>query len=174
MPSPYDDSILRSLRRITRAIDLYSKQLASSHRLTGPQLVCLRVLSQHELMSPSELSNQVSLSQATVTGILDRLARQDLVSRQRSSKDRRRVELRLTQAGKKLAETAPMPLHQRFAQELDQLPPEQQARIDQVLAQVVEMMEAEALDAAPMLAAGPVDAKPDEVADFLQSEPNKP
>ncbi len=151
MNSHYNDSILRSLRRITRAIDLYSKKLAANHQLTGPQLVCLRVLSQVDQISPSELSKQISLSQATVTGILDRLERRDLLTRQRSSKDKRRVNLKLTPTGQHLVESAPTPLHQRFAEQLGALPGDKQALIDQVLAQVVEMMEAEDLDAAPML-----------------------
>lgn len=170
MTSRFNDSILRSLRRITRAIDLYSKKLAANHQLTGPQLVCLRVLSQVDQMSPSELSKQISLSQATVTGILDRLERQELLTRQRSSIDKRRVNIKLTPTGHNLVESAPTPLHQRFAQQLAELPNEKQVLIDQILAQVVEMMEAEDLDAAPMLAAGPVDVEPTEVVDFLEPE----
>ena len=170
MTSHYDDSILRSLRRITRAIDLYSKKLAANHQLTGPQLVCLRVLAQIDQMSPSELSKQISLSQATVTGILDRLERRELLTRQRSSIDKRRVHIKLTPAGQKLVNSAPTPLHQRFAQQLAELPKDKQFTIDQVLAQVVEMMEAEELDAAPMLAAGPVGVEPTEVVDFLDPE----
>ncbi|HET9679389.1 MAG TPA: hypothetical protein VFP95_02375, partial [Gammaproteobacteria bacterium] len=35
----YDERILRALRRIIRAVDLYSRQLSHRHTLTGPQLV---------------------------------------------------------------------------------------------------------------------------------------
>ena len=38
----YQEDILRSLRRIMRAVDLYSRRLVTDHGLSGPQLLCLR------------------------------------------------------------------------------------------------------------------------------------
>ena len=76
--SEVKEDILRSLRRITRAIDLHSRHLAHTFGLTGPQLVCLRTVGARGKMTPSELAKQVSLSQATITGIIDRLAARQL------------------------------------------------------------------------------------------------
>ncbi|MBN2495048.1 MAG: MarR family transcriptional regulator [Deltaproteobacteria bacterium] len=171
MASAYDESILRSLRRITRAIDLYSKQLASRYQLTGPQLVCLRTLSQLGEITPSQLATQICLSQATVSGILDRLERRKLVTRERDPSDKRRVNLQLTEEGKGLVESAPAPLHQRFAERLSKLPLEQQAEIDQILQRIVGMMEADELDASPILSAGPISAEPTDVTEFLDPGP---
>ncbi len=36
MQSPFEDSILRSLRRISRAIDIHSRALVRNHQLTSP------------------------------------------------------------------------------------------------------------------------------------------
>lgn len=154
MASPYEDEILRSLRRITRAIDIHSRRLAQEHRLTGPQLVCLRQLRTAGETTPSVLARQVALSQATVTGILDRLEARALITRARSHTDRRRVLLQLTAKGVSLCDAAPSPLHQTFARRLAQLPEEGQGEIAQVLRQIVAMMEAESLDASPMLVPG--------------------
>lgn len=150
----YEEEILRSLRRITRAIDIHSRRLAQAHRLTGPQLVCLRQIHKDGETTPSALARQISLSQATVTGILDRLAARGLVTRVRSESDRRRVMLTLTAAGRAVADTAPSPLQQRFADRLTALPEEGQARIAEVLQQIVTMMEADAIKASPMLVPG--------------------
>lgn len=158
----YEEDILRSLRRITRAIDIHSRQLAQEHRLTGPQLVCLRQINRDGQTTPSALARQISLSQATVTGILDRLSNRGLVSRVRSDADRRRVHVTLTEAGQALAAKAPSPLQQRFAQRLDALPPEGQARIADVLQQIVRMMEADTLKASPVLVPGGRPADDDE------------
>ena len=157
----YDDSILRSLRRIMRAVDLHSRQLARQHNLTGPQLVCLRRLSSADGLTHGELAEAVSLSQATVTGIVDRLEAQALVRRERSTSDRRAVRILLTEAGRKLAATAPSGLQERFATRLRALPGAEQAAIDAALRQIVAMMEAEGLDAAPILDVGTsLDAPP--------------
>ena len=42
----YEERVLRALRRIVRAIDLQSRRLEQEVGLTGPQLICLRVLDQ--------------------------------------------------------------------------------------------------------------------------------
>ncbi|MCA9537517.1 MAG: MarR family transcriptional regulator [Myxococcales bacterium] len=153
MSSRYEEEILRALRRITRAIDIHSRALAQQHQLTGPQLVCLLQIRRDKELTPGVLARRVSLSQATVTGIIDRLVARELVVRERSDEDRRRVQLRLTDSGLELAETAPSPLQQRFAARLAQQPAEQQQRIAEVLREIVHMMEADDLEASPVLAA---------------------
>jgi DNA-binding MarR family transcriptional regulator len=158
--TPYDESILRSLRKITRAIDVYSRRLASRFRLTGPQLVCIRHLAASGPIAPSTLAAAVSLSHPTVTGILDRLERRELITRTRLKSDKRRVLVELTHEGMQLASASPTPLHQRFAKRLSTLPREEQAKIDAVLRNVVEMMEAEDIEMQPFSSAGPIDEQP--------------
>jgi DNA-binding MarR family transcriptional regulator len=154
--NPIEESILRSLRRITRAIDIYSRKLSKQFKLTGPQLVCLRYLRHNGPLMPSELAKAVSLSQATITGILDRIHAQDLVTRERSEQDRRRVIVELTAKGEQLVDSVPSPLQERFAKRLAALPEGNQQVIDTILKQIVEMMEAEELEAAPVLQAGSI------------------
>ena len=154
MDNPVEDRALRSLRRIVRAIDLHSRQLENQFGLTGPQLVCLRVIALEGPLQPSELARHVDLSQGTVTGIVDRLARRQYVSRRRGTKDRRRVTLSVLPAGRDLLEEAPSPLQTRFAERLAALPRENQSVIATMLEQIVGMMDAEDLDAAPLLALG--------------------
>ncbi|MCA9547098.1 MAG: MarR family transcriptional regulator [Myxococcales bacterium] len=151
MSSPFEDQILGSLRRITRAIDLHSRRLAQACNLTSPQLVCLRYLATEGECTAGALARGVSLSQATITGILDRLEARGLVRRQRSAADRRQVLIELTPPGRRLASEAPSPLQDRFASQLAALPADEQARLDQVLKQVVHMMEADDLDGSPIL-----------------------
>ncbi|HJL19332.1 MAG TPA: MarR family transcriptional regulator [Sandaracinaceae bacterium LLY-WYZ-13_1] len=146
--------ILRSLRRISRAIELHSKQLKATHRLTAPQLICLRELRAVEHTTPSELARAVSLSQPTITGILDRLEARGLVQRARNPRDKRRVIVELTEEGRTAVDAAPLPLHQRFARRLGELTEADRNQIEDVLARIVKMMEAEDIDAAPMLVDG--------------------
>ena len=164
MTTEHEEQILLSLRKITRAIDLYSHKLAREYKMTGPQIVCLRQLLKEETSSPSELAKSMHLSQATVTGILDRLDARGMIVRERSKKDRRRVIVVLSENGKELATTAPSPLQERFADKLSTLPEENQAVISTILQQIVSMMEAEKLEAAPVLQAGSILDGPTEPA----------
>lgn len=147
----FEEDVLRALRRITRAIDLHSRHLATTFGLTGPQLVCLRVIAERGPLSPSQLAREVALSQATITGIVDRLAARQLVVRERVSTDRRIVSVRITEAGQSLIEAAPSPLQERFAQRLAVLSAEEQAIIQLTLNKIVRMMDGDDLDAAPVL-----------------------
>jgi hypothetical protein len=102
-------------------------------------------------MSPSQLAAEVSLSQATITGILDRLAARDLVTRERSSSDRRVVTVRISDAGRTLVESAPSPLQERFVARLGALSHEEREIIRLTLNKIVRMMDGESIDAAPLL-----------------------
>lgn len=59
--------------------------------ITMPQGMVLGILSHHGEMKISELSKAVHLSNSTVSGIVDRLEKQQLVIRTRSEDDRRIV-----------------------------------------------------------------------------------
>ncbi|MDX1455482.1 MAG: MarR family transcriptional regulator [Gammaproteobacteria bacterium] len=147
-----DERILASLRRIIRAVDLYSRYLALRYSLTGPQLVCVRQLLKHGSMTPGELAKRISLSPATITGIVDRLEKRGLVTRERSQEDKRKVVIALTPAGEQQVEQMPPPLHETFLRRLEQLSEDEQDEIDEVLAKIVDMMEAQDMADSPLYA----------------------
>ncbi|MGD9390603.1 MAG: MarR family transcriptional regulator, partial [Thioalkalispiraceae bacterium] len=72
------DQVLISLRQIIRAIDLNSKRLERESGLTGPQLLVMQLIGSAGEITAGVLAREVSLSQATVTSILDRLERKGL------------------------------------------------------------------------------------------------
>lgn len=151
MGNELEEEILIALRRITRAIDIHSRFLANTFGLTGPQLVCLRVLGRHGSLTPSEVAKHVALSQATVTGIIDRLASRQLLTRERSETDRRNVTVSITEAGRALLADAPSALQEKFATRLSTLATDEQERIRATLNKIVNMMDGQDLEAAPVL-----------------------
>ena len=169
MNASLEDRILKSLRRISRAVDLHSRRLAVTCDLTGPQLVCLKQIVAASEITPTEHSNEVSLSKATVTGIVDRLLARGLLERWRNPNDRRRVCIKATDAGRELADRAPSPLQDTFARNLARRSAPDREQIAAALESVVRMMEAEELDVAPLLATGPVLAGPGDVLDLMES-----
>lgn len=164
----YDDRILDSLRRIIRAVDLYSRYLALRYSLTGPQLVCVRHVLRNGPTAPGTLARRVSLSPATITGIIDRLEKRGLITRERSREDKRKVEIALTPEGRAIAEQMPPPLHETFSRRLQELPAEEQEEIDRVLAKIVDMMEAQEFSAEPLYA-GNASLPATSLAPFLNS-----
>jgi DNA-binding MarR family transcriptional regulator len=80
-----------------------TKEQAQRHGLTGPQLSVVKLLEQLGDVSLSELSDKIRAQNSTVTGIVDRMEREALVERKRSTEDRRVVHIQLTEKGEKLA-----------------------------------------------------------------------
>jgi DNA-binding MarR family transcriptional regulator len=146
--------ILMSLRRIIRAVDIYSSKLNSEFKITAPQLICLYSIGQEDGMTLSELADKVNLGNSTVNGIVDRLEEKGFLTRTRSETDRRRVILSITSRGMDVAKSAPVLLQDRLASSLRQLPDLEQAAIALSLERVVELMEAEHLDTSPNLVSG--------------------
>ena len=153
----YDLRVFQSLRRIIRAVDLHSRKLLARHKITGPQLVCLLSVEEHEPVTPSSIAHYVHLSPSTVIGILDRLEAKGLIRRARDLKDRRLIQVSLTEHGKTLIMNAPSPLQDTLAEALSNLSEVEQATIAGALDRIVEMMEVRHIDAAPILETGPID-----------------
>lgn len=152
------DSVLVSLRRIIRATDLYSKQLNKNSGLTAPQLLLLQTIQRMEAGTAiNTIAKEVSLSQATVTSIIDRLESRQLVKRERSNTDKRKVTVTLTPAGTALIKEAPRPLQNSFIQAFENLHDWEQSLILSALQRVAQMMDAENIDASPVLDLGAID-----------------
>lgn len=64
--------------------------------ITMPQTFVMRVLIRSGKMKLTELSREMKLSNSTVSGIIDRLEKQQLVERIRSEKDKRIVYIKAT------------------------------------------------------------------------------
>jgi len=145
------DKVLISLRQIIRAIDLHSKRLERESGLTGPQLLVMQRLADCGEMTAGVIAREVSLSQPTVTSIIDRLERKGLLKRERSRNDKRKVWLSMTDAGRAALAKAPQLLQESFVRSFNRLEDWEQSLILSTLQRVAVMMNASALDAAPLL-----------------------
>ncbi|RLC97814.1 MAG: MarR family transcriptional regulator [Chloroflexota bacterium] len=148
------DGVLISLRRIIQSIDLHSRQLARQHGITTPQLLILKQLQGETAITVSQLARQISLKQATVTDILNRLERKGLVRRSKDTGDRRRVLIEETAAGKKLLDAAPSPLQETFLEKFEELEIWQQSMLLSSLQLLATLMVEEDISAAPILSTG--------------------
>ncbi len=157
---PVEDQIVAALRRIIRAVDLHSRRLVEQSGLTGPQWLTLREAARLGRPPAGVLSRAVNLSQATVTGILDRLERRGLVERVRDAEDRRSVAVSVTAEGQRLLSEAPSLLQDRFRLELSRLHEWEQVQVLATLQRIAHMMAADDLEAAPLLVTGSVSAGP--------------
>ena len=169
MPNNDDiaDQIIIALRRVIRAVDLHSRTLVHSHGLTGPQALILKALRINPI-AVSELAARVSLSVATVTDILNRLEQRGLITRMRDKQDRRRVLVSAAPAGLELLQSSPPLLQERFVKTLDTLQDWEQTMLLSSLQRLATMMDAESIDAAPILSSGSLRATAEALQEVLE------
>lgn len=153
------DELLISLRKVIRAIDLYSKKLSKEAGLTSPQLLILRAIENEDGVLAKKVADQVNLSTATVTSILDRLESRQLISRERSTVDRRKVLLHLTKQGYEAVNQSPKPLQEHFIKRFEKLDEWEQSMMIANMQRIAAMMDAENLDAAPVLEVGTIQSQ---------------
>ena len=149
-----DAELLVALRKVIRAIDLRSKQLNKDVGLTGPQLLLMQTISNEPGVMVRQIADNINLSPATVTSILDRLETKQFVQRVRSTEDKRRVEVFLTEQGKVILQDAPLPLQEHFTNRFSQLQEWEQSQMVATMQRIASMMDAQNIDASPMLEVG--------------------
>jgi DNA-binding MarR family transcriptional regulator len=160
------EHVIIALRRVIRAVDLHSRNLAASHGLTGPQALLLKAL-QHGRLSAGELASRVSLSQGTVTDILNRLEKRGTIMRLRDASDGRRVLVELTPKGLALMEESPPLLQERFIRRFSRLEEWEQTQLLASLQRIASMMDADDIDASPVLSSGSMFATPEAVKEVV-------
>jgi len=133
--------VLHCLRRLTHAIDQHSSALARGYGLTGPQLAALQTLARLGEGSASELARHLSLSQPTMTGIVQRMIQKGLVSRRPSEWDRRVSLLTPTQEGRRILAQSPPLLRKPFMDRLATMETPEQEQLLHCLQQIVSMIE---------------------------------
>ncbi len=166
------EEVLVALRRVIRATDLHSKHLAKTTGLTAPQILLLQTIRDKGEVTIGEIASEMSLSQATVTTIIDRLEKRQLVFRERSKEDKRKVHAYLTDEAYNTLKEAPIPLQDHFARQFGDLQEWEQTMIISSLQRVAQMMDAQHIDASPVLDVGLLDRQ-DTVIDKLAAYQDK-
>ncbi|NRA62608.1 MAG: MarR family transcriptional regulator [Psychrobium sp.] len=144
--------LLIALRKVIRAIGIHSKHLNKTSGLTSPQLLIMQEIDKISGVNSSQVAKNITLSAATVTNILDRLETKSLISRVRNTQDKRRVSLYLTDAGKAILQKAPQPLQEHFIENFANLEEWEQSQLLSSMERIAVMMDANEIDAAPVLA----------------------
>ncbi len=145
------------LRQIIRATELQDKHISRSTGLTPPQLLTLQTLRRLAPLTSGSLAAELGLAQATVTSILDRLERKGFVVRERGTEDRRKIWVLLSEKGQALLEGAPTMQQDLFVRQFEALQEWERSMVISALERIACILDAQDLDAAPMLDIGKLD-----------------
>jgi DNA-binding MarR family transcriptional regulator len=154
------EDALIAIRQIQRRIEQASKKLASQAGLTPSQLLVMQILKERGETSAGEVSQLTQLKHATITSLVDKLVAKGMLARRRCDEDRRRVWLMLLPDGDKAITDAPDLLQDTFQQRFQALPDWNQSMLVSTLERVAALLDAEDMDAAPILDVGALDERP--------------
>lgn len=102
--------VLKKFRLIFGSVRRHFKQIESSCGVSGSQLWVLQEVVRTPGVGVSELAERLSVHQSTCSQLVEKLVKQKLLLKQRSSEDQRRVALVPSAAGKRTLVKAPGPV----------------------------------------------------------------
>jgi DNA-binding MarR family transcriptional regulator len=133
--------VIFSIRRLMQAGEMYTKELGKKYQVSAPQLYCLLALNDHGPLPPSQIARHILVKSSTVTGIVDRLEQKGLVQRVRNSRDRRVINIELTEKGRELARHAPPPIQRTIMDGLKRVSDGQLTEITRGLKLLTDMLD---------------------------------
>jgi|ERR1700761_4373691 len=120
-----DPDLADGLVRLSFVVQSVLGRIADAHVLSIPQLRLLAVLEDREI-GMLELAQILELEKSSVTGLVDRAERRDLVCRVQVPGNRRAVHVILTPAGRSLAAELRRAVRVEITAMADSLSPSQQ------------------------------------------------
>lgn len=97
-------SIEKHLRRIDYMIRLKGREILKDFNITVPQFTALQFLIYKKELTIGELSQKMGLACSTITDLIDRMEKNQLVVRKRDDKDKRVVRIEVLPIGHELVE----------------------------------------------------------------------
>lgn len=95
-------AVEKDLRHIAAIIKQKGREILSNYTITPPQFIALQWLDELGDMTIGELSNKMYLAFSTTTDLVDRMEQNDLVVRERDTRDRRVVRVHLLEKGEQI------------------------------------------------------------------------
>jgi len=92
-------SIEKYLRKTDYIIRKKGREILSDFGITVPQFTALQILINHENMTIGELSQDMALAFSTITDLIDRMEKSELVVRKKDEKDKRVVRVEVLPKG---------------------------------------------------------------------------
>lgn len=92
------------LRRIDYTIRIKGREIIADANITVPQFQALQILIHNERLTIGELSQKMALACSTITDLIDRMEKAELVERRKSELDKRVVLVEVLPKGHEILE----------------------------------------------------------------------
>jgi DNA-binding MarR family transcriptional regulator len=144
--------VLRQFRVVFNAVKTHFRQVEREAGVGGAQLWALSVIQRRPGIGVTELSRELDIHQSTASNLIKGLTERGLVPAAREGMDRRSVALRVSAEGETVLRSAPLPFAGVLPDALSSLDPDTLGRLEQDLAKVIALLEADEASARVPLA----------------------
>jgi DNA-binding MarR family transcriptional regulator len=129
----FKDCLCLQVGRVARKMSKITQKKLASYGLTTTQFFLLTALYEEDGVPISVLAQKVALDKATLTGLMDRLEREDLVGRKADPDDRRAIRIFLTPKAESMREKLTELYHQNNGMFLSVLTSEEREIFERVV-----------------------------------------
>jgi homoprotocatechuate degradation regulator HpaR len=139
----FNQSLPMLLLRAREATMSYFRPLLQQHGLTEQQWRILRALHEVGAQDSGELAARCCILAPSMTGILKRMEAENLIQRQRSATDGRRIGVQMTDKSRALFDQLSPLVEARYQDIRDQLCPERLALLYELLEEMIDIEQPE-------------------------------
>ena len=132
--------VLKKFRIIFGSVRQHFSEIEKKCGITGSQLWILQEVAQKPNIGVSSLAERLSIHQSTCSQLVEKLVNRNLIIKERSKEDQRRVGLRLTEAAAKILKNAPGPAEGILPEALQALPQSALLALDHALLEVISQL----------------------------------
>lgn len=129
-----------AVRRLIRGLRLAEQRTRAATGMSAAQLFVLTQLRDTDGLSLTELAEGTLTDRTSVSAVVERLARDGWVRSERDSRDRRRMIVRITPAGRRRLAAAPQPPTVQLIAALRRLEPHQRRGLTSHLVALLDAM----------------------------------
>ena len=130
--------ILDSIRRLVRMLRVSDRQAQAELGVSGAQLFVLTELGRTPSLSLNDLAARTLTDQSSVSVVVTRLVEASLITRDRDTRDARRLVLNLTRSGRALLQKAPPVAQERLLAVFDRLADDERKQFADTFEEIVE------------------------------------
>lgn len=134
-------SILDMCRQLVSVLHTASKSSEKLLGLSAAQLFVLQKMSDGEVRSLNELAALTYTHQTSVSVVVKKLVGKKLLSSRPAKDDARRLELRITAAGKKKLQGAPEPIQEKLLRGIKAMPANEAQELERLLLKMLSDFE---------------------------------
>lgn len=140
MNQPVPVQVLKKFRLIFGSVRQHFREVEQTCGISGSQLWILQEVALSPGAGVSEIAQRLSIHQSTCSQLVEKLAAQGLLVKQRSQQDQRRVGLTLSGRAGEILAAAPSPAEGVLPRALRSIPEETLRTLDSALAELIDKL----------------------------------